>query len=242
MSQNPMKNTPTIKAITLDLDDTLWPIWPAIREAEKHLYSWMCERAPATAAASDIETLSAMRKEVETRYPQHKHNLSFYRREAIRLLLQQHGDDETLAEEGFDTFFQARQNVRLFQDVIPSLQQLSSHYPIVGITNGNANLKAIGIKQFFKDSISAQHFGICKPDKRIFLEAARILNIDTPAHILHVGDDFNLDVLGAKQVGFQTAWIKRPELNIPDIPESQLHAADYLAPDLSNLCSQLNIH
>ena len=237
-----MKNTTPIKAITLDLDDTLWPVWPTIHEAEKHLFNWMLERAPATAAANSIQTLSATRKEVELLYPQYKHNLSFYRREAIRLLLKQHGDDEALADEGFNVFFQARQNVRLFKDVIPSLKQLSAHYPIVGITNGNADLNTIGIKQFFKESITAQHFGVCKPDQQIFLEATRILNISTPSHILHVGDDFKLDVLGAKQVGFKTAWIKRPELDIPDVAPSELHAADFLVTDLEDLCKQLEMY
>ena len=29
-----------VKAITLDLDDTLWPVWPAIERAEKALENW----------------------------------------------------------------------------------------------------------------------------------------------------------------------------------------------------------
>ncbi|MGL4668705.1 MAG: HAD family hydrolase [Saezia sp.] len=236
-----MENSPLIKAITLDLDDTLWPVWPAIWEAEKHLYNWMCERAPATAAANNIETLSAARKEVEELYPEHKHNLSFYRREAIRRLLKQHGDDETLAEEGFDVFFAARQNVDIFADVIPALELLSARYPIIAITNGNANLEVIGLWQFFKGFISAQQFGICKPDKAIFLEAARILEIDAPSHILHIGDDFKLDIQAAKQVGFQTAWIRRPELNIPQATDDELHAADLIATDLADLCQQLKL-
>lgn len=236
-----MKSRPTIKAITLDLDDTLWSVWPAIREAEKTLYNWMIEHAPATAAATTTETLTIARNEIEKLFPQHKHDLSFYRREAIRRLLKQHGDDEALAEEGFNVFFKARQNVNLFKDVTPALEQLSSRYPIVAITNGNANLSVIGLSQFFKDCVSAQRFGICKPDQRIFLEAARILDIGSPAQILHIGDDFKLDVLAAKRVGFQTAWLRRPELNIPHVQKDELNAADFLATDLTDLCQQLKL-
>ena len=30
-----------VKAITLDLDDTLWPIWPTIARAEAALQDWL---------------------------------------------------------------------------------------------------------------------------------------------------------------------------------------------------------
>ncbi|MEO5734892.1 MAG: hypothetical protein ABIQ87_14535, partial [Rubrivivax sp.] len=38
-----------IKALTLDLDDTLWPIWPAIERAEHALHGWLAQNARATA-------------------------------------------------------------------------------------------------------------------------------------------------------------------------------------------------
>jgi FMN hydrolase / 5-amino-6-(5-phospho-D-ribitylamino)uracil phosphatase len=39
-----------IKAISLDLDDTLWPILPVLERAEKALLDWLGEHAPMTAA------------------------------------------------------------------------------------------------------------------------------------------------------------------------------------------------
>ena len=38
-----------IRAITLDLDDTLWPIWPTIARADQAMRDWLAERAPAAA-------------------------------------------------------------------------------------------------------------------------------------------------------------------------------------------------
>ncbi|MDB5930798.1 MAG: HAD-superfamily hydrolase subfamily variant 3, partial [Polaromonas sp.] len=35
-----------VKAVTLDLDDTLWPIWPTIERAEKALNGWLAAHAP----------------------------------------------------------------------------------------------------------------------------------------------------------------------------------------------------
>ena len=39
----------SLRAISLDLDDTLWPVWPAIRRAEAGLHEWLATHAPATA-------------------------------------------------------------------------------------------------------------------------------------------------------------------------------------------------
>ena len=44
-----MLNLQTIKAISLDLDDTLWPVWPTIRRAEQVLQDWLRPQAPRSA-------------------------------------------------------------------------------------------------------------------------------------------------------------------------------------------------
>ena len=44
-----------IRAITLDLDDTLWPVWPTIHRAEQVLSDWLapdcCSAWAATSRA-----------------------------------------------------------------------------------------------------------------------------------------------------------------------------------------------
>ena len=239
-----MKNTPiqTIKAITIDLDDTLWPIWPAIDRAEAHLHEWMKEKAPATAAATTVNTLRELRNQVEQQHPEWKHDLSAYRREAIRLALIQNGDDAALAEEGFHIFFQMRQQVDFFDDAIPALEYLSTHYPVVAVSNGNANLEQIGISQYFTASVSAQNFGIAKPDARIFHEAARLTGINDiqSQEILHIGDDYRLDIAGARNAGLQAAWLVRPD--ITDTSHTAIPcemAPQYQVQNLLELCQAL---
>ena len=39
-----------VRALTLDLDDTLWPVWPIIDRAEQVLHDWLASNAPLTAA------------------------------------------------------------------------------------------------------------------------------------------------------------------------------------------------
>ncbi len=230
-----MLNLPQIRAISLDLDDTLWPIWPTIARAEQVLLDWLHLHAPATAALhASPAALRAVREEVGRTRHDLKHDLSALRREAIRLSLTRAGDDPALAEAAFEVFFAERQNVQLFDDALPALEFLAARYPLVSLSNGNADLQRVGLGRFFQGAITAQGFGVAKPDARIFHEAARLAGVP-PEAVLHVGDDATLDVLGALDAGLQAAWTNRDEALWPH-EGREPHLACY---DLSELCAAL---
>ncbi|MFY3386571.1 HAD-IA family hydrolase [Paracidovorax sp. MALMAid1276] len=199
-----------IRAISIDLDDTLWPIWPTIARAEAVLLQWLGEQAPATAALfASTEALRAIRNQMVTLRPDLQHDLSAMRRESIRLALTQAGDDPALAEPAFDLFFAERQRVELFADAHDTLAFLSARYPVVALSNGNADVHRIGIGHYFQASISATVFGVPKPDARIFHAAAAAAKV-LPHEVLHVGDDATLDAHGALNAGMQAVWINTP--------------------------------
>ena len=198
-----------VKALTLDLDDTLWPIWPTIARAEQVLADWLAQHAPATAAlGADRQTLRAVREQVGRERPDLAHDLSALRRESIRGLLRQAGDDPALAEPAFEVFFAERQRVELFEDALPALERLSARYPLVALSNGNADVHRVGIGAHFTAAISAREFGVAKPDVRIFHAAAAAAGV-TPQAVLHIGDDAQLDGVGALNAGMQLAWVNR---------------------------------
>lgn len=200
-----------VKAITLDLDDTLWPVWPAIERAEKALESWLSQHAPMAAALfANPKARHDLREQVSCARPELKYNLSAIRREAIRLALYRSGEDPSLADPAFEVFFDERNRVTLFDDVIPGLEFLASRFPLVAVSNGNADLQRIGLGRFFHASISAQQFGVGKPDPKIFHAAANFVGV-VCADVLHVGDDCALDVLGALNCGMQTVWVNRAD-------------------------------
>ncbi len=206
-----MLDLTTIKAVTLDLDDTLWPIWPAIERAEKALDDWLSRHAPMTAALfSNPAARHEVREHVVRSRPDLKYNLGAIRREAIRLALYRSREDPLLAEPAFDVFFDERNRVTLFEDAVLALEFLSSRFPLVALSNGNADIQRIGIDAYFRASISAQKFGVGKPDPRIFHAAAGAAEVE-PAQVLHVGDDATLDVLGALNCGMQTVWVNRAD-------------------------------
>ena len=206
-----MLDVSKIRAISIDLDDTLWPIWPTIERAEKALHDWLTEHAPMAAALfSSPGALREIRDYMAASKPELKHDLSALRRESIRLALYRAGENPLLADTAFDVFFAERQRVELFEDARPALEFLAQRFPIVSVSNGNADLARIGIADLFRASISAREFGVGKPDPRIFHAAAGAVEV-TPEDVLHVGDDATLDALGALNAGMQAAWVNRSD-------------------------------
>ena len=206
-----MLNLKIIQAITLDLDDTLWPVWPAIERAEKALENWLSQHAPMAAALfANALVRDEIRGHVVRTRPELKHNLSAVRKEAIRTALYRAKENPLLAEAAFEVFYAERNRVNLFDDAILALEFLSTRFPVVALSNGNADIERIGIKPFFRASVNAQEFGVGKPDARIFHAAAGAVDV-CPTNVLHIGDDARLDVLGALNAGMQTAWINRDD-------------------------------
>ena len=198
-----------LRAIALDLDDTLWPIWPTIRRAEQVLQDWLRPHAPRAAAlCADREAATRIRQDVNARLAHLAHDLSALRREAIRQVLREVGEDTALADPAFEVFFAARQQVSLFDDALPALQRLAARYPLVAISNGNADVQRVGIGAYFQASVSARDCGVAKPDPRIFWAAAERLLVQ-PHELLHIGDDAALDVVGARRAGMPCIWLNR---------------------------------
>lgn len=205
----PVLDPARVQAISLDLDDTLWPIWPTIARAEAAMQDWLGRHAPATARlCAQPGVMRTAREQMGRARPDLAHDLSALRRETIRWLLAQAGDRTDLAEDAFEVFFEERQRVDLFEDALPALEWLSARFPVVALSNGNADLQRVGIAEHFCAAIGARDFGVGKPDPRIFHAAAEAAGV--PAHaVLHIGDDPHLDAVGALEAGMQAAWVNR---------------------------------
>jgi len=205
--------TPSLRdvtAITLDLDDTLWPVRPTLVAAEKVLAAWLRTHAPATAQGLPPAAMLALRDEVAAAHPHWAHDLSAIRLETIRRGLARHGDDPALAETAFEVFFEARHAVTLYDDVLPGLERLASRYRLVAVSNGNAQVHRIGLERFFSGSVSARLHGAAKPDPSIFAAACAAAGA-APEQVLHLGDDLAADVDGALAAGLHAGWICRPD-------------------------------
>lgn len=220
----------TIKAVVFDLDDTLWPVAPVIQQAETVLHTWLAQHAPQVVQQFSIEQLRQKRKALLSTDARFAYDLWALRHTSLQQVLIEVGDDVQKADLGMTVFADARNQVVLYEDVLPGLQALGQRVKLGSISNGFADLQAIGLASHFQVSLAAHRFGCAKPDPRIFLAACEALQL-SPHEIMFVGDDLLLDVRAAQQVGMQGIWMRR----LPETPDLQPSSA--VLPDavVSNL-------
>lgn len=216
-----------VDAITLDLDDTLWPFAPIGARIEQTLHDWFLARSPSTAERFPIAAMRDLRDRIHAEHPQHAHDLGLLRRLTIERALADSGGDATLAAEAHALFLDERNRVDFHPGVPQALQELAALRPLAALSNGNADLDRIGIGHLFRFRLAAKEFGRAKPDAAIFLAACEGFGVE-PAHVLHVGDHPEQDAAGAHRAGLRCAWINRdaaawpfddwrPDLEFPDI-------------------------
>lgn len=198
----------TIRAVTFDLDDTLWPVAPVIERAEHAMHAWLAAHCPAVAARYDVGALREMRRRVAAEHPRLAHDFSALRRRSLEHALHERGYDGEHVDGAFHAFYAERQRVELFRDALPALRALEGRYALGSISNGNADLALIGLARFFPVRVHARHLGCAKPARRIYLTACRRLSC-APHEVLHVGDDPVLDVAGARAAGMAAVWLNR---------------------------------
>ncbi len=208
-------NRAGIKLLSFDLDDTLWPCMPTILAAEQAHYQWLQENVPLICDHYDIKQLRQKRLALMQENPQWGHDLSRARRESLLALAQEFGCGDNWVEPAFQVFYQARQQVSLFDDVVPVLDELANHYRLVALTNGNADIQQTGISHWFELAINAAEAGAKKSEPQIYQLALSRLSV-AAEHVIHIGDDPVQDVLGARRAGIYTVWLNRQVQSWPE--------------------------
>ena len=122
------------------------------------------------------------------------------------------------------------------------------------ISNGNADVKKTSIGRFFSFAISAEQLNISKPQAGIFAAALDRINshLDSAivaGQVVHIGDDFHCDVVGAKRAGFKAIWLTKdkrqhtastPYLAAEDIEASKHYLADAVISTPASIISTVN--
>jgi putative hydrolase of the HAD superfamily len=159
-------------------------------------------------AAFPIPVMRDLRERIWLEHPHLAHDFTELRKLSLRHAFCASGQDEGLAESAFAAFFDAR-NRR------GALRRRRGHAARArGAVHARQHLerqrgpRAHRTRAHFRATIHARAIGAAKPDPVIFQAAARALDV-TPAEVAHVGDDPELDVLGAQRAGMLAVWLNR---------------------------------
>lgn len=211
-----------VQMISFDLDDTLWPCAPVIRDAEADWYAWLEIHAPRLTARHSLDALRAHRIELAGRQPRIAHDLTELRIRSLALLLEAEGYVETLAQAASDVFRRARNRVTPYADVMDGLARLRGHYTLVSVTNGNSQIEHTPLHGSFDLSLTAAEVGAAKPHPAMFHAASARSGVPLQ-RLLHVGDDPERDVVAARRLGVSTVWVNRDARDWPDhVPRADL--------------------
>jgi len=176
--------------------------------AERQLYGWLGQNAPQLAHAMSIQQMRKQRLQFMRQHPDIAHDLTRVRLQTLEQLMADYGYPRSKAQQGLKVFRHARNQVALWDDVLPVLDYLRQRYRLVSITNGNVQLEHTPLQGYFHLSLSAEDVGAAKPDPALFHSVAQWSGLPY-AQMLHVGDDWERDVLPAKRLGMSTAWVHR---------------------------------
>ena len=199
-----------ITTISFDADGTLWDFEGVMRHALGCALEELRRLVPAVPDSLSIETLIAIRNQVAEEQKNRGLTHEAIRLEAFKQTLQSvDNSDDDLAVHLNMLYLKHRfEDILLFDDVLPMLDALQEHYMMGLLSNGNTYPERCGLGGYFQFVVFAQEHGIQKPDPRLFEIAIERAGC-TKRQLLHVGDSFQNDIIGAKQAGIKSVWLNR---------------------------------
>lgn len=198
-----------IRAISFDLDDTLYDNRPVIERAEQWMVAYMRDTYLQT-AMYDRAWWHRLKLRLQQEQPALVDDVSLCRRVLLQQGLMAGGmkkaEAKREAENVFAHFLEVRSQVAVPDITRRVLSALAKKYPLVVITNGNVLVERLGLEGQFQHVLKAGGGFRMKPAPDLFTDMARRLQLP-PQQILHVGDDVLTDVAGAIHNGYRSAWL-----------------------------------
>ena len=96
-------------------------------------------------------------------------------------------------------------------------------------------LERVGLERYFGEVVTARDLGAAKPDPRFFKAVLRTVGCQ-PQEAIMVGDHFETDIAGAKEVGLWTIWFNPNGKALPAHGEGK---ADAIIPSYKELDNAL---
>lgn len=212
VEKNMVRQTARIKAITFDGDGTLWDFEKVMQHSLQKVMEELTRLDPVAVNSLTIEKMIQIRNEVAERLKGQVTNLEDIRLEAFRqTLIDIDRPNDKLAVHLNQVYLKHRfEDIELYEDVIPTLNALKNKYDLGLLSNGNSYPERCGLEGIFQFVIFSQDYGFEKPDVRIFQIALDKAGCSRE-ELLHVGDSFENDIMGARNAGIQSVWLNRHE-------------------------------
>jgi len=152
-------------------------------------------------------------------------NFQEQRRERLRQFLPLIGQQDFVGAAELDEMFAVylrsyEKDWTAFPDAVPTLKALRACGMTVGVvTNGNhvqqaMKIRRIGLESLLDLFFSSEQMGHAKPERPAFTLPCESLQLP-PSQVLYVGDNYRVDIEGARAAGLQAIHLNRGAADQP---------------------------
>lgn len=201
------------KHLFFDLDRTLWDFDSNFIETFKEIFTrFSLEQNGIPSLEAFIKTYTGHNDHLWDLYRNDKISKEELRDTRFLITLNDFGiDDVTLANEISEEYiFISPRKGMLMPGTIEVLERLKTKYRLHIITNGFEEIQKVkmeyaGLNEYFDCVVTSEEAGSKKPDNRIFSYALEKAGANVSESIM-IGDDFEVDILGATSIGMDTIF------------------------------------
>ena len=207
-----------VKAIFFDFYNTLGLFWPPVDEIQHASCSELGLPVTKAGIRAGYEAADEFMGKENAQKPltersQEERDRFFVSYE--RIILQGAGVDASpgLAEKIWQLARQIPEGFDLYDDALPTLKKLKERGIVTGVIS---NLRwdmsevshQLGLDGYLQVFVNGEDVGADKPRPPIFLAALERAQVG-PEEAAHVGDQYHVDVMGAKAVGIKPVLLDR---------------------------------
>ncbi len=209
-----------IQAVFFDLYQTLVHYQPSQEELEADALKNLGISATATALRHPMLTANEFIYQQIAKRPlsqrSREETMALYS-EYQRIVLKEAGitADEKIVLRLLGMMQQAKMDLILFDDVMPALNDLKKRNLKLGLIsnieqNMTVTLEKLGLSAKLENVVTSQDAGFTKPQPEIFRYALKKSGVK-PAEAVYVGDQYQVDIIGAKGAGMQGILLDRDD-------------------------------
>jgi putative hydrolase of the HAD superfamily len=201
------------KHLFFDLDRTIWDFETSSSKAIENLFNkYNIPRKTNVSFDIFLKKYREINSMLWDLYRKDEIKREFLNIERFRLTLEAFGIDDALLAGDFanDYVSNPPDKPYLFDGAIEMLDALKPHYAMHIVTNGFDEVQRTKIRfsrldHYFKTVVTSEEAGCKKPSPGIFRYALEKAHA-RPEESIMIGDDYKVDILGAKEVGIDQVY------------------------------------
>jgi len=228
------------KHLFFDLDNTLWDFGKNSRATFNELFqNYLLDQKQISSVEVFFDVYAGHNTRLWSLYRDNLITKEELRDTRFLITLQEFGINDIELADKLSEEYVSRSPKKgiLFPGTIETLDVLKPRFQLHIITNGfeeiqHVKLEFSGLKKYFDNLITSEQAGSKKPDAKIFNFALEQAGAKAEESLM-IGDDLEVDIIGAKTIGMDTVFFDPFQSNIDTLePTLRIEKISELLPFL----------